>query len=448
MNNGLATVSVALLAALRRHPRRLSAVLAAVLLCGGGGAFAVASLGPDVADMPVRELTQTVLPQAPLAAQAEALDVFRFNLYRSETTRSSDTVRSLLDRLGIADPAAVAYLGRDARARQALLGKAGRLVTAEAGDDQSLHRLSMRWIASADATQFQRLVVERGDKGFSARIEQAPLVAGSQLASGVIRTTLFAATDDAGLPDTVASQLAEMFSGDIDFHTRLRRGDRFSVVYETLEADGEVLRAGRVLSAEFESGGKVHQAMWFQEPGKKGGYFALDGHSLRQAFLSSPMEFSRVTSGFASRFHPVLKQWRQHLGVDYAAPIGTPVRTVGDGVVEFAGAQNGFGNVVYVKHRDDMVTVYAHLSQISVKQGEPVEQGERIGAVGMTGWATGPHLHFEFRVNGEHQDPATIAGQSGAGAVSEAARAAFERQAAVMRQQLAFASGIQQASAQ
>jgi murein DD-endopeptidase MepM/ murein hydrolase activator NlpD len=447
LKSGLVTVLDSVVSLLRRHPKRLTAALAAVMLCGGGGAFAVASLGPDVADMPVRELSYSVAPLA-LAEQAEALDLHRFNLYRTDTTRSSDTARALLDRLGITDSAAVSFLSRDAVARQQLFGRAGRLVTAETGDDRRLQRLSMRWVASADASEFQRLVIERTDAGFVSRVEQAPLVASSQLASGVITSSLFAATDAAGLPDAVASQVAEMFSSDIDFRSALRRGDRFSVVYETLEADGEVLRSGRVLSAEFENKGKLYQSMWFQEPGQKGGYFAMDGQSLRRAFLASPMEFSRVTSGFSNRFHPVLKKWRAHLGTDYGAPIGTPVRTVGDGVIEFAGVQNGFGNVIYVKHRNDMVTVYAHLSRMLVKKGQRVEQGEHIGAVGMTGWTTGPHLHFEFRVNGEHQDPMVMAKQAESSTVSAAAKAAFERQASVMRQQLSSAAAIQQASAQ
>ncbi len=445
MKYGLATVLDSVALSLQRHPKRLTAVLAALLLCGGGGAFAVASLAPDASDLPVREVVQNIEP-LPLQAQIEALDVHRFNLYRTETTRSSDSARSLLERLGIQDPAAVAYLSSDARARQALLGRAGRAVTAEATDEHRLSKLSVRWAANGEAA-FQRLVIERKDGGFASRLEQAPLEASSQLASGVIRSSLFAATDEAGLPESVATQVAEMFAADIDFRA-LRKGDRFSVVYETLEADGEVLRAGRVLSAEFESNGKTFQAMWFQEPGQKGGYYALDGQSLRRAFLTSPMEFSRVTSGFSNRFHPILQKWRAHLGTDYAAPVGTAVRTVGDGVVEFAGVQNGFGNVIYVKHRNDMVTVYAHLSRILVKKGEAIEQGDQIGAVGMTGWTTGPHLHFEFRVNGVHQDPSLIAKQSEVGTVSAAAKAQFERTASVMRQQLSTAAAIQQASAE
>ncbi len=232
------------------------------------------------------------------------------------------------------------------------------------------------------------------------------------MGSGTIRSSLFAATDDADIPDAVAVQIAEIFSGDIDFHRSLRKGDRFSVVYEVLEADGEPLRTGRVLSAEFVNNGKSYQAMWFQEPGSKGGYYTLDGNSLRRAYLTSPMEFSRVTSGFKMRFHPILQKWRAHLGVDYAAPTGTSVRSVGDGVVAFAGVQNGFGNVVILRHANHHETVYAHLSRIGVRAGQRVSQGDHIGAVGATGWATGPHLHFEFRVNGVHQNPLTVARQS------------------------------------
>jgi murein DD-endopeptidase MepM/ murein hydrolase activator NlpD len=160
------------------------------------------------------------------------------------------------------------------------------------------------------------------------------------------------------------------------------------------------------------------------------------------------MEFSRVTSGFKMRFHPILQTWRAHLGVDYGAPVGTPVRSVGDGVVEFAGSQGGFGNVVYIKHRNQHTTVYAHLSRIGVRKGQSVGQGDQIGAVGATGWATGPHLHFEFRVNGQHQDPVAIAQQSESIPVSQAARAAFAQSALAQRVNLAAADSLRQASAQ
>jgi murein DD-endopeptidase MepM/ murein hydrolase activator NlpD len=251
--------------------------------------------------------------------------------------------------------------------------------------------------------------------------------------------------------------MAEIFSGEIDFHRALRKGDRFSVVYETLEGDGEPLRTGRVLSAEFNNAGKVSQAMWFQEPTAgnltsqtltKGAYYNLAGESLRRAYLASPMEFSRVTSGFKMRFHPILQTWRAHLGVDYAAPTGTPVRTIADGTVEFAGVQNGFGNVVIVKHGNSNTTVYAHLSRIAVKKGQPVGQGQNVGAVGSTGWATGPHLHFEFRVNGVHRDPLTMARQSESLPVPVALKAQFDKTAAQVRSQLTAAAYLQSASAE
>ena len=270
------------------------------------------------------------------------------------------------------------------------------------------------------------------------------------MASGTIQSSLFAATDDARIPDGVAVQMAEIFSGDIDFHRALRKGDRFVVVYETLEGDGEPLRSGRVLSTEFVNAGKSFQALWFQTPqsgstsqaNAKGAYYNRRGESLHRAFLASPVAFSRVTSGFAMRFHPILQTWRAHLGVDYGAVTGTPVRTVADGTVEFSGVQGGYGNVVIVKHGGNTTTVYAHLSRINVRSGQRVQQGDNLGLVGATGWATGPHLHFEFRVNGVHKDPMTIARQAEATPVTAALRPAFDRVAGLARQQLMAAAQV------
>jgi len=423
----------------------------AALLLGAGG-FATASLAPDASDMPVQQVTE-VVATLPLQAQADLLETHAFRLFRSETTRNTDNADSLLRRLGIDDPVANAFLRSNPLARQSLWGRNGRGVTAEASDDNRLLKLSARW-TSDDSGNFKRLVVERQGDGFRSVIETAPLVANIRLAGGNIQSSLFAATDDARIPDSVAVQVAEIFSGDIDFHRALRKGDRFSIVYETLEADGEPMRNGRVLSAEFVNNGKPYQAMWFQDPqaaaaasaangaAPKGAYYTLDGQSLRKSFLASPMEFSRITSGFKMRFHPLLQKWRAHLGVDYAAPTGTPVRSVGDGIVEFAGVQGGFGNVVFVQHRNNNTTVYGHLSRIDVKRGQSVSQSQVIGAVGATGWATGPHLHFEFRVNGVHQDPLTIAKQSDAVPVTTAARASFDKLASGARVQLSAAASM------
>lgn len=452
MNHGLITVTHSFLSltvqAMQRHPKRLVVLVTALMLGAGGGAFAVASFAPDSSDIPVRVVLETVEP-APVVPQVDTLEANTFNLFRSEITRSSDTVDSLFKRLGLSDMEAAAFTRTDSLVRKGLLGRSGRHVTVEASDRNALIKLTARW-SSSDNTTFQRLVIERTAQGLASRMETAPLNVSYRLTGGTIQTSLFAATDDANIPDSVATQVAEIFSGDIDFHRALRKDDRFSVVYETLEGDGEALRTGRVLSAEFVNGGKSFQAAWYKDPayGGKGGYYTLDGQSLRRAYLASPMEFSRVSSSFKMRFHPILKTWRAHLGVDYAAPTGTAVRSVGDGVVDFAGVQNGFGNVVILKHRNKHSTVYAHLSKINVRNGENVNQGQNIGAVGSTGWATGPHLHFEFRVNGQHHDPLTIARESDAVPVSAASKPAFDRMATDVRQQLSAAASMQDSRGQ
>ena len=434
----------------QEHPRRLAAIVGTCLLVGGSGAFAVASLGPDPSDLPVQIVLQDIEPlTAQLPPEAlEAQQFHTFRLYRTETVRSSDTANTLLQRLGVNDPAAAVFLRNDNAVRKNLLDKAGRQVQAETDNDNQLLKLTARWVQD-DSSMFHRLVAEKTPAGWRSRIELAPLVASSRLASATIRTSLFAATDESNIPDSVASQLAEVFSNDIDFRRALKKGDRLAVVYETLEADGEPLRAGKVLSAEFVNAGKTHEAVWFQDGDKKGSYYALDGRSMGRAFLISPMEFSRVSSGFSMRMHPILQRWRAHLGTDYAAPTGTAVRSVGDGKVEFAGVQNGFGNVIFVNHGNNQVTVYAHLSAINVAVGQSVSQNQHIGAVGQTGWATGPHLHFAFRVNGVHQDPEELAAQATATVpVSTASRPAFDKLAATMRMQLSAAALVQQASAQ
>jgi murein DD-endopeptidase MepM/ murein hydrolase activator NlpD len=182
--------------------------------------------------------------------------------------------------------------------------------------------------------------------------------------------------------------------------------------------------------------------VWFAGADGKGTYFDLDGRSKHKAFLASPLAFSRITSGFSMRFHPILKQWRRHEGVDYGAPMGTPVRSVGDGVVAFAGVQNGYGNVIQVQHAGNRMTVYAHLSRIDVHRGEHVDQGEHIGDVGMTGWATGPHLHFEFRVDGVVRDPLVIAKTAETVALDAASRPRFLAQAETLKSELGVAETL------
>ncbi|HMT84677.1 MAG TPA: M23 family peptidase, partial [Ottowia sp.] len=308
MKQELISTGLALADVLHRHPKRLTAALAALLLSGAGGAFAVASLAPAAPAEPLRLVSEAVELDG-LNAQAEALDQHAFTLYRSEQTRATDTPEALLKRLGLADPAAAAFLRKNETARQALFGGravAGRTVTAEADDRAALQSLRTHWVDNPGDEHFKRLVVERAGNGFSVRVETAPLTVSQRLASGTIRNALFAATDDAGLPDSVTRQLTEIFEANVDFHRGLRRGDRFAVVYETLEADGEPIRAGRILSAEVVNRGKTHQALWFKEAGaSQGAYYTPDGQSLRRAYLLSALKVSRITSGFGMRNHPV-----------------------------------------------------------------------------------------------------------------------------------------------
>jgi murein DD-endopeptidase MepM/ murein hydrolase activator NlpD len=191
----------------------------------------------------------------------------------------------------------------------------------------------------------------------------------------------------------------------------LRRGDRFSVVYEMLYYEGSAVKAGRVMAAEFINAGKTHRAMWFGDQDGRGGYYTPEGKNLRKAFMRSPLEFSRVTSGFAMRVHPTQGGWRQHKGVDYGAPTGTRIRATADGVVNFIGRQNGYGNVIVLRHQNNVTTLYGHMNNFAsgLRKGSRVSQGDAIGYVGATGWATGPHLHYEFRVGTEHRNPLTVA---------------------------------------
>jgi murein DD-endopeptidase MepM/ murein hydrolase activator NlpD len=284
-----------------------------------------------------------------------------------------------------------------------------------------------------------RLVVERNGDAFAARRETAAADVRLTAAAGTIDASLFGAADAAGLPDAITLGLADVFGGDIDFYHDLRRGDRFAVVYETRFVDGEPVGTGRVLAAEFVNQGRTLRAFLWRAPDGRDAYYDESGRSSQKAFLRSPMELSRITSGFTqARFHPILQTWRAHRGTDFAAPLGTPVRATADGAVALAGTQNGYGNVVVLRHDGAYTTLYAHLSRFAggVRPGARVHQGDTIGFVGQTGWATGPHLHYEFRVADVPRDPMSIALPTTVPLGTEA-RAAFIARAAPLRQQLA-----------
>ena len=423
---------------LLRHPKTISTTVASVLLATGAGAFALANLGPDIADQPVVSVSTPVEVER-LAEQAQAIEQIELNLTRTDLTRSSDSPESLLRRMGVVDAKAAAFLRTNALAKEALQ-RSGRTVSAEVNNQQQLRELSVRWLRNETDTAFQRLVVTRTAQGLQAVQTSAALNTSVRMTGGTVASSLYEAADEARLPDAIIGQLTDIFSNQIDFHRTLRKGARFSVVYEVLEADGEPIRTGRVLSAEFNNANKLYQAIWFQENGQKGNYYAMDGKSLRRAYLAAPVAFSRKTSGMGMRLHPIFQTLQKHNGVDYAAPTGTPAMSVGDGVVEFAGVQNGFGNVVIVRHGGNHSTVYAHLSRIQVSKGQNVQKGQVVGAVGTTGWSTGPHLHFEFRVNGVHVDPQSVIQQAQSSSGSPSAMARFNAATQYAKAQLQAAA--------
>jgi murein DD-endopeptidase MepM/ murein hydrolase activator NlpD len=393
-------------------------MLLGLALCGALAAFATIVESPDTELLLPRGTQIEVLPIDMSAAVLRVPDRY----LREERFNRGDTLSALLSRLGVADEEA-ARLGR-LPALRAL--RPGLTVTAEVGGGGEL--LQLNFISGRDVL----VSLARAGDSWLASSEPAPLETRVLMKSGTIRSSLFGAADAAGVPDSVAIQLADIFGGDIDFHRDLRRGDRFSVVYEMNYLNGRAVRSGRVLSAEFVNQGKELRAVYHigedSEGRKVGGYYGSDGKNLRKAFLRSPLEFSRISSGFGMRMHPFLQTWRAHKGIDYAAPSGTRVRAVGDAVVDFAGRQGGYGNMVILRHHGQYTTVYAHLSGFAqgVRKGARVAQGDILGFVGQTGWATGPHLHYEFRISGEARNPLSIA-MPAALPVPPQAMAAFRR---------------------
>jgi murein DD-endopeptidase MepM/ murein hydrolase activator NlpD len=311
-----------------------------------------------------------------------------------------DTIAAVLARLQVraADVATILADPLSVAALNAL--RPGIMLDAEVDDAGRL--MAVRFI-----TGNNRLVgLDRLESGFSVVEEAIRLNTQVQARAGVVRSSFFASADAVGIPEAIATRLAEVLSAEIDFHRDFTNGDRFTVVFETLHYEGRMLRTGRLLAAEVIRGGKAHRAVWFEQ-GNTHGYFTPDGKSLRSAFLRSPLEFTRITSGFEQRYLPGTKRWQSHKGIDYAAPTGTPVRATGAGAVEFVGMQAGYGNVVILSHNGGVTTLYAHLNEFAseLKKGAHVAQADIIGFVGSTGWATGPHLHYEYQVRGQHVDP-------------------------------------------
>ena len=374
----------------------------------------------EIITAPLKTVVEVIaLPQVSPVTSSAAI------FWRNERVQRGDTVAELLRRMNVEDAAASEFLRNNPSAESFRHLATGKTVQAETGADGSLRAL--RYLNNGGS----QVVIEKSTEnkaGFKLSVLPPQLEQRLTMRTGVIKTSLFDATDEAGLPDSTASQLAEIFGGDIDFHRDLRKGDKFSVTYEVTYSNGEPVRNGRIQAAEFVNQGKTYRVVFFQSDSSHGDYYTPDGKSVRKAFLRSPVEFSRISSGFTSaRFHPILQKWRAHKGVDYAAPIGTKVKVTADGSVAFVGQQSGYGNVIMVNHQGRYSTVYGHLSRFAsgLHRGQHVGQGEVIGYVGMSGWATGPHLHYEFRIDGQQTDPLRVA-LPNATPISASEKVAFE----------------------
>ena len=384
-------------AALHGSESRLSGMVATLLMMLFGMATAF-GITPGTATHPIAVLPVIEDVTQHALTPAETPGVYT----QQDQVHSGDTLAALLFRMGVDDRAALEFMRQDPLARtiyqQLSPGKPIRVQHLANGD-----LVSLRFPRGEDKT----LVVTRTDDRFQSAEEHVGSLHRVVQASGRIQSSLFAAADSAGIPDSVTRQLSRLFSTDIDFHNDLRTGDSFSVVYEAVQDDFDQVKAGRILAAEFVNKGVTLRRVYFDGP-DGGDYYTPDGHGSRASFLRSPLEFSRVTSGFTSaRFHPILHTWRAHKGIDLAAPTGTPVLAVANATVAFAGWRNGYGNVIELRHSSGISTVYGHLSAFAhgLRAGQHIHQGEVIGYVGMTGWATGPHLHYEFKIGGVQRDP-------------------------------------------
>ena len=363
---------------------------------------------------------------------------------REARVQRGETLAALFGRLGVDDAAALRFAQTDPSARPLVRLAPGRFVQAGIASDGTLGWLKMHGAGELDGAlaTARILTLERTAEAAGFRVVEADtaLERRVELKAGEVRVSLFGATDEAEVPDAIAQQMIDALESEIDFHRDLRRGDRFRVIYEALYTSGEYLRAGRLLAVELENGGKRFSAYWFANGSKHGGFYAADGRSLKLAFLRSPLEYTRVSSGFSShRTHPIFGYDAAHRGVDYLAASGTNVRSIAEGVVAFAGWQRGYGNVVEVVHDGKHATLYAHLQSIApnLRQGLRIGQGDSVGTVGMTGWATGPHLHFELKVHDMQVNPLT-AELPAAEPLAVAQLANFALAAAPLRAQLAL----------
>lgn len=382
----------------RRFSLRTLVVLSSLPLFGVVAAF---GLAPDTQTIDIAPETITEALALPALAKSGSTGTFE----RESLIQSGDTLASALSRLKIDDLDIQRLLATDAVRDMAASIRAGKRIRATTLADGSL--LSVQF----DRTNAPALLVQREGDNFVAQEAGEITETRVVMRSGRIVSSLYGATDSAGIPDKIADQLAETFSTNIDFREDLRRGDTFSAIYTVNYRNGEPVSTGKLLAAEFVNAGKPYRAILYRDPFGTESYYTPEGESLKKGFLRSPLEFSRVTSGFSnSRLHPLYGFHRKHTGVDFGAPTGTRVKATGDATVAFAGRRGGYGNLVILRHRNGYETYYAHLSAFAsgIRPGRAVDQGQVIAYVGTTGASTGPHLHYEVRIAGVPYNPLTI----------------------------------------
>lgn len=350
------------------------------------------------------------LPEIEVVSDTAASDPFI-----SETIiQRGDTLAALLQRLHVQEAGLQAFLVQEPAARSIYKLYPGRVVRAALDHEGRL--VSLRYDHTPgvrDQGEYLSRWLEitpDGEGGFNAVEQEQAADTHIRIAEGEITSSLFGATDAAGIPDNITFQMVEVLNSKIDFMKDIRKGDRFRLVYETYSNDGREVGSGRVLAVEFLNKGKTYDAVWFAPESASGGYYDFEGRSLKGAFLRNALKFSRISSTFGGRRHPVHGGFRQHKGVDYAAPSGTPIHATASGTIKFAGWQRGYGNTIIIEHHNNITTLYAHQKGFAkgIKKGVKISQGDHIGYVGSTGWSTGPHLHYEFRVKNKPVDPLSV----------------------------------------
>jgi murein DD-endopeptidase MepM/ murein hydrolase activator NlpD len=415
----------------RRFSLRTLVALSSLPLFGVVAAF---GLAPDTNTL---DITPQTISEAIALPALAATDDSNATFERESLIQSGDTLASALSRLKIDDLEIQRLLTTDTVRQMASSIRPGKRIQATTTQDGQL--LAIRFERGDAPT----LTISHQDGHYVAEESGALLETRVVMRSGRILSSLYGATDSAGIPDKIADKMAETFSTSLDFREDLRRGDTFSVIYTVNYRNGEPISTGNLLAAEFVNAGKAYRVVLFRDASGHESYYTPEGLSLKKGFLRSPLEFSRVTSNFSrSRMHPVLGYARAHTGVDFGAPTGTRVKATGDATVEFAGRRGGYGNLVILRHQNGYETYYGHLSAFAsgIRRGRAVSQGDVIAYVGATGVATGPHLHYEVRIAGKPYNPLTVK-LPGSPPLAVAQRARFLQQTANWSDKLGLLRG-------